>query len=184
MTCRIHRNLPPDVEPVGQDWPQPSTYRPRPRLKWWWWLIVGVLCGMSLALLMVSVRARDLGQWDAIDPVIKAWFSRLMQPDTIAYGQSPISCCGEADAYWADTVHVRDGKIFAVITDDRDDGPLMRIHEDIGTEYEVPPNKIVGKEQNLGNPTGHIVIFLGTAYWGANQQRTRPVLCWVDNGGA
>jgi hypothetical protein len=33
------------------------------------------------------------------------------------------SCCGEADAYWADEIHVRDGKTFATITDDRPDEP-------------------------------------------------------------
>ncbi len=58
----------------------------------------------------------------------------LMQPDTVrnGYGQS---CCGQADAYWADDVHVATGHngekyTIARITDTRDDGNLAgRQHE-------------------------------------------------------
>jgi hypothetical protein len=140
------------------------------------YLAAAVLGAAALAI----AQARDLGQWEKMDPAQRAWFGKLMQPDTIGMG-SGVSCCGEADGYWADEVHVRGGKVFAVITDERDDGPLMRTHEDPGTEYEVPPNKIVGMEQRLGNPTGHTVIFLGTIYSG--DVRTRPVLCYVQDWG-
>lgn len=95
-------------------------------------------------LAIATVRpapARDLGQWKEVDPQISSWFARLIQPDTIGMGGPGVSCCGEADAYWADITHVRDGHLIAAITDDRDDAPLEREHEEIGTEYPVPPGK-------------------------------------------
>jgi len=55
--------------------------------------------------LSTNVNARDLGQWDAVDPSLKQWYQALMQPDV-----PTASCCGEADAYWADEIHVWDGK--------------------------------------------------------------------------
>jgi hypothetical protein len=67
------------------------------------------------------VNARDLGQWEAVNPEIRGWYQALMQPDV-----PNASCCGEADAYWADEVHVRDGKTYATITDDRPDEPRGR----------------------------------------------------------
>jgi len=135
--------------------------------------------GFSLFGPIGAAAARDFGQWDPNDPVTH-WFANLMQPDN-----PKESCCGEADAYWADEVHVEQDetgrrRVIAIITDDRDDGPLKRIHEDIGTRYVVPPSKITRKD---GNPTGHVVIFLGTNEWWHNG-RTRPVLCYVMNGGA
>jgi len=50
-----------------------------------------------------TLNARDLGQWD--DPAnadIKKWYQDLKQPDNLA-----VSCCGEADAYWADAFEAR-----------------------------------------------------------------------------
>lgn len=111
--------------------------------------------------------ARDDGQWGGADPAIREWYKGLMQPDV-----PTASCCGEADAYWADEVHVRDGKTYAVITDDRDDAPLHRPHVDIGTEIEVPPNKL---KWDRGNPTGHGVVFMS---------RSRYLFCYVQPGGA
>ena len=165
-------------------------------------LIFGIVATVVIAaaiifcLMLALDRAawsRDLGQWTKTDPVIKEWFQSLMQPDTVGTLGGATSCCGDGDAYWADEVRVRDGKLFAVITDDRPDGDCAehnscRIHEEIGTEYEIPPGKIVGREQNLkGNPTGHVVIFLGTATWTkdaqGNDRRHRWVLCYVQNGG-
>ncbi len=47
------------------------------------------------------------------------------------------SCCGEADAYWADAFEATsNGDYIAIITDPRDDEPLGRIHRDIGTRIE------------------------------------------------
>lgn len=127
-----------------------------------------------LFLFSTSVIARDLGQWKNTQPEIKQWYEHLMRPD-VPTG----SCCGEADAYWADEVHVRDGKVYAVITDDRPDGPLMRPHIDIGTEVEVPPEKVKWGPEDQDqtpqkNPTGHGVIFLSVAGY---------VWCYISPGG-
>ncbi len=113
------------------------------------------------------------------------WYGRLQQPDCPHKGAPYCSCCGEADAYWADEVHVEhdaEGRahIIAVITDDRDDAPLRRLHEEVGARYEVPPNKIVSGK---GNPTGHVVIFLALPRWEADHKFARRVLCYIMNGG-
>lgn len=128
---------------------------------------------IALALLMcVGVascarsNARDLGQWEASDPALREWYQELMQPDVPS-----ASCCGEADAYFADEVHVRDGKTYATITDDRPDAPRGRPHVPVGTEIEVPAHKL---KWDRGNPTGHNVIFLS---------RERHVFCFVQGTG-
>jgi hypothetical protein len=109
----------------------------------------------------------DAGQWTEQDPVIAGWFATLKQPDNPSS-----SCCGTADAYWADKVETdSDGHLVAVITDERDDAVLSRPHVPVGTKIIVPPYKI---KWDRGNPTGHIVIFLT---W------ERQVLCYVQNGG-
>lgn len=150
-----------------------------------------IITAIASLAICTGVYAKG-ANWDLIghDEETKKWFRGLVQPDTIGRGGPAsiggVSCCGESDAYYADETHVRDGKIFAVITDDRDDGPLNRAHEKIGTEYEVPPQKIVGQEQYIkGNPTGHIVIFLGGPSYDAGGERLgkRSVLCYVPNGG-
>jgi len=61
--------------------------------------------------LIANVSARDMGQWETVDPQIRQWYQALMQPDV-----PNASCCGEADAYWADEIHVRDGKTYAIVT--------------------------------------------------------------------
>jgi hypothetical protein len=111
--------------------------------------------------------ARDLGQWDAGDPEVRQWYQALMQPDV-----PTASCCGEADAYWADEIHVRNGKTYAVITDDRPDEPRGRPHVEIGTEIEIPDHKL---KWDKSNPTGHGIVFLS---------RNRYVFCYVQPGGA
>jgi hypothetical protein len=112
----------------------------------------GILAGVLAALLIGNVKARDTGQWENTDPAVREWYRSLMRPDV-----PTASCCGEADAYWADEVHVRDGKTFAVVNDDRDDAPLNRPHIVNGTEFEVPPEKL---KWDRGNPTGHNVLFV------------------------
>ena len=114
-----------------------------------------------------DVNARDLGQWDAVDPSLKQWYQALMQPDVPS-----ASCCGEADAYWADEIHVRDGKTYATITDDRPDEPRGRPHIEAGTEIEIPNNKL---KWDKSNPTGHGIVFLS---------RNGYVFCYVQPGGA
>lgn len=126
------------------------------------WLM---LAGLFL-LLTCDAFAHDGGQWETSDPAVKQWYQKLMQPDV-----PTASCCAESDAYYADTVHVRGGKTFAVVTDDRPDGPLARPHVEIGTEVEIPPNKL---KWDRGNPTGHNVLFMS---------RQNYVYCFVQGTG-
>jgi hypothetical protein len=123
------------------------------------WLAVFVLA-------VSKAPARDLGQWDGVDPLHRQWFNELMQPD------HPIaSCCGEADGYWADSYEVKGDQYVAIITDTRDDIKLRRQHIETGTRVAVPNSKI---KWGSGNPTGHGIIFIGLG--GA-------VFCYLPPGG-
>lgn len=133
------------------------------------WLTLAIICMSALLIFLYSVKftvARDLGQWEQTDPAIRQWYAGLMQPDN-----PTASCCGEADAYWCDGIHVRDGKTFCTITDDRPNEPLHRTAVPIGTEIEIPDRKL---KWDRGNPTGHAIVFLSSG--GA-------VYCFVQNGG-
>ena len=66
-----------------------------------------------------------------------------MQPDN-----PNVSCCGESDADWADEIHVRDGKTYATVTDDRPDEPRRRPHIDVGTVVEIPNHKLKWDKSN------------------------------------
>jgi hypothetical protein len=125
-----------------------------------------LICALAMLFMLVPVFARDNGQWENSNPLVSLWYRSLMQPD---YPHT--SCCGEADAYWADGVEVKDGQVIAIITDTRPDEPLRRPHIPIGTRIVVPPNKIKWDD---GNPTGHIVIFL---------INSSTVLCYVTGTG-
>jgi len=126
-----------------------------------------ILCLGMMCCLGAGAHARDLGQWGSVDPALREWYQALMQPDV-----PTASCCGEADAYFADEIRVRNGKTYAVITDDRPDEPRGRPHVDNGTEIEIPNNKL---KWDRGNPTGHGIVFLG---------HDRHVFCYVQPGGA
>jgi hypothetical protein len=117
-------------------------------------------------VLTATARSRDLGQWENTDPNVRAWYQALMMPDV-----PTASCCGEADAYWCDDIHVRNGRTFCTITDDRDNVTLRRTPVPVGAEIEIPDNKLTWKD---GNPTGHSIVFLSTA---------GHVYCFVQNGG-
>src|SRR5512138_2312502 len=92
---------------------------------------------LLLVLLPTIASARDLGQWKYLPPDLSAYFASLKQPDTGA------SCCGEADAYYADETETGpNGELVAIITDTRPDAPLRRLHIEPGTRFIVPPNKI------------------------------------------
>jgi hypothetical protein len=121
---------------------------------------------IALALLSSAATARDLGQWETRSTNVRQWFQTLMQPD-----DPHLSCCGEADAYWADAFEASDGKYVAIITDDRADGPLRRPHREIGEKILVPDNKI---KWDAGNPTGHGVLFIGSG---------GQVFCYITPGG-
>jgi hypothetical protein len=123
----------------------------------------------AIAILALSIhfaRARDLGQWEATDQNVRDWYQALMQPDNPA-----VSCCGEADAYWADSFEVDGDKYVAIITDPRPDEPLRRKHVPIGTKIVVPNHKL---KYDQSNPTGHGIIFLS---------RGDYVYCYVAPGG-
>ena len=133
-----------------------------------------ILFAVLVTFIGGAALARDLGQWTNADPEIRKWYSSLMQPDV-----PTASCCGEADAYWADQIKVVDGKVFAIITDDRPDEPLKRMHVDVGTEIEIPNNKVKWgsadtDKTEFKNPTGHGVVFLSTGKY---------VFCYVSPGG-
>ena len=102
---------------------------------------------------MVLANARDLGQWGDQDPATRKWFNSLMIP-----GVPTTSCCGKADAYWADSFESKDGQYVAIITDPRPDSPLGRAHIEPGTRILIPNSSI-----NWGqgkNPTGHGWVFI------------------------
>lgn len=127
----------------------------------------GFVATLCAALFLTTAQARDQGQWENADPAIAEWFATLKQPDN-----PNVSCCGEADAYWADKVETGpNGEQIAIITDDRPDEPLKRQHVPIGTRIVVPAHKI---KWDKGNPTDHNVIFLS---------RNLDVYCFVQNGG-
>jgi hypothetical protein len=121
---------------------------------------------VNLAIMCAVAFPRDSGQWEREEPDVRHWYRTLMQPDNPS-----MSCCGEADAYWADEVETKGDKVIAIITDTRPDGPLGRRPIPPGTKFEIPQNKITYRG---GNPTGHIVIFVN---------QLDAVLCYVMNGG-
>ena len=120
-----------------------------------------------LVLSICKAPARDLGQWDGVDALHRQWFNGLMQPD-----RPNLSCCGEADGYWADSYEVNGNQYVAIITDTRDDKPLGRVqHIEAGTRVAVPNSKI---KWGSGNPTGHGIIFIGLG---------GDVFCYLPPGG-
>jgi hypothetical protein len=131
-----------------------------------------VLSGLAILLLLMMVQfapvaARDLGQWEDVDQNIRDWYLALMQPDNKA-----VSCCGESDAYWADSYEVSDkGEYIAIITDTRDDEKLKRKHVEVGTRILIPHHKL---KYDQSNPTGHGIVFLS---------RGDFVYCYVAPGG-
>lgn len=131
-------------------------------------LAVAWVCGFILiaALGISFVHAHDAGQWQGSDPAVVEWYQSLKQPDN-----PNSSCCGAADAYYCDEIHVKNGQASCMITDEREDGPLNRPHVDIGTEIEIPNSKL---KWDRGNPTGHSIVFLS---------RNRYVYCFVQGGG-
>lgn len=128
--------------------------------------MLGLLFFVFSIFITSVATAHDSGQWENSNPAVTEWYRGLMRPD--APGSS---CCGEADAYWADEVHVRGGKTYATITDDRPDEALRRPHIPMGTEFEIPNEKL---KWDRGNPTGHNVLFVS---------RSNFIFCFVQGSG-
>src|SRR6267142_4979301 len=101
----------------------------------------GLMLGVVAALVMGSAKAHDPDHHEHTE-----WYQSLMQPDV-----PTSSCCGEADAYWADEIHVRNGKTYARITDDRPDEPRHRPHIDVGDRDRDPEQQTqVGQIESNG----------------------------------
>jgi len=134
---------------------------------------------VALFLCLDVATSRDNGQWEEMDPKVRAWYQGLMQPDN-----PTVSCCGEADAYHADdfSIDPATGDTIATITDTRPpcDGTEESVeagcvpnrpHLPPGTRVRVPKSKM---KWDRGNPTGHGVIFVSTSL---------SVYCYVTPAG-
>ena len=110
--------------------------------------------------LCAPAAARDNGQWASSPAYIREWFQSLMQPD-----HPRLSCCGEADAFEADSFEGEGDHYIAIITDGK--GVIPN-----GTRISVPNTKI---KWDRGNPTGHGIIFIGSS---------GQIYCYVTPGGA
>jgi hypothetical protein len=119
-----------------------------------------VMLGLVVLALGVPAAARDNGQWANSPANIREWFQGLRQPD-----HPRISCCGEADAFEADTFEVEGDHYVAIITDGK--GVIEN-----GTRIAVPNAKM---KFDRGNPTGHGIIFIGDR---------GQIYCYVTPGGA
>ena len=138
-------------------------------LKW-------ILLGVTLAV--TPAYGKDAGQWEDNPPEVREWFKSLKMADN-----PTASCCGEADGYWCDELHVVDGKTYCTIDDDRDDERLGRPHVPIGFKVLIPPNKL---GYYPGNPTGHNIVFMAReAMQDGNQEVivNYNVYCYVQGGG-
>lgn len=122
--------------------------------------IVGIVTGVLITVILSThARARDDGhQWGNQPPHVRQWFQNLMQPDNPA-----VSCCGEADAFEADSYVVEGDHYVAIITNGK--GVYAE-----GTRIPVPNVKM---KWDQGNPTGHGIIFLNDS----------GVLCYIAPGG-
>lgn len=105
---------------------------------------------LAAAMLCLPASARDNDAWEANPAEVRKWYRELMQPDN-----PMVSCCGESDAYWADSFEVKGDQYVAIITDTRDVPGRPTIKP--GTKIVVPNHKL---KYDQGNPTGHGVIFV------------------------
>lgn len=132
------------------------------------WSLASIAIAVALvAVLAYAASARDLGQWDNSAPELKAWYESLRQPDNPA-----ISCCGEADAYYADSYEVQGDQYVAIITDERT--VPGRVPRPVGTRVLIPRGKL---KWDQGNPTGHGIVFISPY----GEEPT--VYCFLPTGG-
>jgi hypothetical protein len=137
---------------------------------------------LAAVLLATPASARDQGQWGDTDPAVRQWFQSLMQPDN-----PYVSCCGESDAYFADSYKVGShGETIAIVTDERPDSWVdnsgithSRPHIPVGTQVIIPDAKI---KWDKGNPSGHGLIFIGASYVSTDGS-VQNVYCYVPPGG-
>jgi hypothetical protein len=122
------------------------------------WAVLLILV-LVMAAGVVAVKARDAGQWADVPENVRQWFESLKQPD-----HPRLSCCGEADAFEADSFEAEGDHYVAIITNGK--GVIRD-----GTRIPVPNQKM---KWDAGNPTGHGIIFIGTQ---------RQVYCYVTPSG-
>ena len=129
------------------------------------WLVSLALCAVAVE----SAQSRDgwEGRTLVCDPSVisdgarltlcQQWISTVKQPDTRT------SCCGDGDAYIADTFETKDGKFYAIITADYPASPNSSAPITKGTKILIPTNKLNHAAEDGGNPSGHGVVFLSTS---------------------
>ena len=122
-------------------------------------LLILIMAPILMAIGVVAAKARDDGEWADQPEHVRRWFQSLKQPD-----HPRVSCCGEADAFEADSFEAEGDHYVAIITDGRGVIPS-------GTRIPVPNQKM---KWDAGNPTGHGIIFIGPQ---------RQVYCYVTPGG-
>jgi hypothetical protein len=125
--------------------------------------VLGIL--VMYHALSLRAHARDSGQWANAPTSIRQWFQKLMQPDNPYQ-----SCCGEADAYQADSFEVEGDHYVAIITDGSGDPSVGKPAIPNGTRIPVPNHKMKWDD---GNPTGHGILFIGNG----------GVYCYITPGG-
>ncbi len=129
-------------------------------------MVAGILFLAGTACFVgVATALGDEDPWSASPEHVRRWYRNLMQPDNPS-----ILCCGEADAYHADSFEVDEDRYVAIITDERD--MPNREPRAVGTRIVVPNHKL---KYDAGNPTGHGVIFL--------RPGSDDVWCYVAPGG-
>lgn len=129
-----------------------------------------ILAALLVMILAQHALAIDRGSWGNTD--ISKWFESLRQPD-----QPGVSCCGEADAYWADSYEVTpNGEYVAIITDER----VVEGRKPIpsGTRVTIPKKKITFKQSN---PTGHGIVFINPYF--EDSVDPAHVYCYLPPGG-
>lgn len=141
-------------------------------------LALAALCATSLGV----ANARDGWQGRPLvcDPAelgadmqaCRSWIEDARKPDGPAERNRRGRCCGESDAYIADSFRTReDGKFVAIITkdypaynvDDGEGGTAALDAVPKGTEIEIPDDKINSAQEDGGNPTGHGIIFMSAS---------------------
>jgi hypothetical protein len=114
---------------------------------------------LRIALFMLAfcapAVARNDGQWVNSPMHIRQWFQSLMQPDNPA-----MSCCGEADAFEADSFEVVGDHYVAIVTDGK--GVIPN-----GTRIAVPNAKLKWDKGTR--------LLLCYARWGLTAPVPRPV---------
>ena len=138
-------------------------------------IFIAITSLLSLVLLNPSYsHDQDHSEWDY-------WFNALKMPDN-----PMVSCCGKADAYWADSFEIVDKRFYAIVTDTRSDNccygngimgnAITRRHIPVGTRIYIPDRKLVDATKQ-GNPTGHGWVFVGPGDDNSN------LYCYVMPGG-